>query len=107
MLGRHFGDEFGYVVKQAQQAYRAQMDRTLARFALSTPQYVALAALDQLDGACNAELARACFVTPQSMHEIVAALERRDLISRPRAPETGRALPATLTDEGRTILAKA
>src|SRR5680860_374772 len=104
MGDREFGVEFGYVVKQTQQAYRARMDGALTEFDLSTPQYVVLAALDQLGGASNAELARACFVTPQSMHAIVAALERRDLIGRPSAAKSGRALPATLTGDGHALL---
>lgn len=107
MADRPFGVEFGYVVKQTQQAYRARMDGALSGFALSAPQYVVLAALDQLGGASNAELARACFVTPQSMHAIVAVLERRDLISRPATANTGRALQATLTDDGRALLDRA
>ncbi|CAN5704824.1 hypothetical protein BH24ACT5_BH24ACT5_17660 [soil metagenome] len=107
MAEHEFGVDFGYVVKQTQQAYRSRMDRALGAFGLSTPQYVVLAALDHLGATSNAELARACFVTPQSMHSIVATLERRALIRRPPVPDTGRALRATLTDDGRSLLDQA
>lgn len=107
MQGNGFGSEFGYAVKRAQQAYRDRMDESLARFGLSTPQYVALNALDQLDGASNASLARACFVTPQTMHGILTGLERRLLIQRPTIADTGRALIAHLTDAGRELFVEA
>lgn len=102
-----FGTEFGYAVKRTQQAYRDRMDDSLAVFDLSTPQYVALAALDHLGGASNAELARACFVTPQAMHAIIAGLQRRELIQRPTTAESGRALVAQLTDDGRARFSEA
>lgn len=98
------GTEFGYAVKQAQQAYRDRMDRSLAPFDLSTPQYVAMAALSHLDGATNASLARACFVTPQTMHGIIVGLEQRELISRPTKAKSGRALVAQLTADGSALL---
>lgn len=48
----------------------------------------------------NAELARIHSVTPQTMIEILASLERRGLISRMIQPDAGRAMPAELTSEG-------
>lgn len=54
----------------------------------------------------NAELARIHSVTPQTMIEILRALERRHLISRTASPEGGRSMPAELTREGQsTVLA--
>lgn len=52
----------------------------------------------------NAELARLHSVTPQSMVEILASLERRGLISRSAEPDRGRAMPAELTKEGHSQL---
>jgi len=48
----------------------------------------------------NADLARAQFVKPQTMVEILASLERRGLVSRNPQPESGRAMPAELTKAG-------
>ena len=48
----------------------------------------------------NADLARAQFVKPQTMVEILASLERRGLVSRKPQPEGGRAMPAELTKAG-------
>jgi DNA-binding MarR family transcriptional regulator len=52
----------------------------------------------------NAELARLHSVTPQSMVEILASLERRGLISRSAKPDRGRAMPTELTNEGHSQL---
>jgi DNA-binding MarR family transcriptional regulator len=48
----------------------------------------------------NADLARASFVTPQTMNEILLSLERRGLVVRTPQPEGGRAMLAELTREG-------
>ena len=52
----------------------------------------------------NAQLARLHSVTPQSMVEVLASLERRGLISRSAKPDRGRAMPAELTREGHSQL---
>ncbi|MGH2461893.1 MAG: MarR family winged helix-turn-helix transcriptional regulator, partial [Chloroflexota bacterium] len=49
-------------------------------------------------------LARRCFVTPQTMNEIVVSLERRGLIERRPHPTRGRVIEAALTSRGRAVL---
>ena len=44
-------------------------------------------------------------MTPQSMSEVIDALERKGLIERNPHPSHGRLLPATLTPKGRGVLA--
>jgi DNA-binding MarR family transcriptional regulator len=97
----------GYFVKRVQQALRQAMDGELRPLNLTTPQYSALSALEQTSNASNADLARACFVTPQTMTEIIRGLEGSGLITRQAHPEHGRIIQTFLTSTGRTQLATA
>jgi DNA-binding MarR family transcriptional regulator len=78
------------VLKRAQYTLRQVMDDRLADAALTTPQYAALTALEREEGLSNAELARRCFVTPQTMHSIVTRLEEEGLLRRTPHPNHGR-----------------
>jgi DNA-binding MarR family transcriptional regulator len=95
-----FEQYVGYRLKRAQHALRAEMDRTLQPYGLTTPQYVVLAALESYPGMSNAQLARRSFVTPQTMVRIVAGLTKRGLVARKAYPTHGRVLPADLTAQG-------
>ncbi len=97
-------DRFGYVLKHAQNALRQTMDNRLTEADLTTAQYAALTALEREKGLSNAELARRCFVTPQTMHSIVTRLEEGGLLERTPHPNHGRIQQLHLTDEGRTRL---
>ncbi|HYH32498.1 MAG TPA: MarR family transcriptional regulator, partial [Pseudonocardia sp.] len=46
------------------------------------------------------------FVTPQSMGDLVTALERRDLVTRHRDPRHARRLLISLTPAGQDLLAR-
>ena len=100
-------ERLGYELKRAQQALRARMDQALQELGLTTPQYAALAALEDTPGVSSAELARRSFVTPQSMHAIVAGLERRGLLTRAPIPGRGRLLAAKLSEDGRHVVDRA
>jgi DNA-binding MarR family transcriptional regulator len=95
-----FEQYVGYLLKHAQHALRAEMDRSLESHGLTTPQYVVLASLESYPGISNAELARRSFVTPQTMVRIVAGLTKRGLVARKKSPTHGRILPADLTAKG-------
>jgi len=95
----------GYLIKRAQAALRAEMDGALAACELTTPQYAALAALEHEPGLSNAELARRCFVTPQTMIRIVEGLEERGALTRHEHPTHGRILEVRLTADGRRAIA--
>ena len=94
----------GYVLKQAAAALRTAMDATLRPLDLTVPQYACLEALGQQPGLSNAELARAVFVTRQSMNLVLRGLQDRGLVTRPASAAAGRALPTQLTAEGRERL---
>lgn len=96
-------DSLGLLVKRAQQAFRVALDAALASVGLSTAQYATLAAVAADPGLSNADLARRVFVTPQTMHGVVAGMERESWIVR--RPGAGRSVAIRLTETGQTVLA--
>ena len=94
----------GYRLKRVTAALRGAMDAALREHDLTMPQYACLELLDQRPGLSNAALARAAFVTRQSMNVVLRNLETAGLLSRPAATDHGRALPAHLTTAGRARL---
>lgn len=101
------GKRLGYVLKRAQHALRMRMDEALLPLALTTPQYSVLSAVELAPGVSNATLARAAFVTAQTMQGIVANLERMGLLQRTPDPEHGRIRRGELTRRGREVLTRA
>jgi DNA-binding MarR family transcriptional regulator len=67
-------------------------------------EYGALAALRMKSGLSNAQLARRVLITPQSMSEVVATLERKGLIRRWNDPDHARILRAELTEDAWSVL---
>jgi DNA-binding MarR family transcriptional regulator len=85
---------------------RAALDAVLRPLELTVPQYACLEVLAQRPGLSNAELARATFVTRQSMNVVLRGLQDRGLVSRPSTART--AGPATqITASGRQHLQSA
>lgn len=101
------GQHLGYLLKQAQHALRLAMDDALGQLGTTTAQYAALAVLHEAPGLSGAELARRCFVTPQTMNSILVSLESAGLVERRPHPVHGRILEASLTAAGRELLARA
>lgn len=93
-------DTLGYKLKKTQSTLRAHMDKALKPLNLTTPQYAVLSQLELNPGVSNAALARASFVTAQTMHGIVCNLEKNNLITRKTDPNHGRILCAELTKQG-------
>jgi DNA-binding MarR family transcriptional regulator len=92
------------LLRQVQAATRRATEDALRDSRLTAAQASVLTELAYGQPRSNAELARLHSVTPQSMVEILASLERRGLISRSAKPEGGRAMPAELTGEGHAQL---
>lgn len=93
-----------YLVKRLELAIRARMDEELRPLGLTTPQFTALTVLRHRDGLSSAQLARRSFVTPQTMNEMVRALERNGHLERHRDPANRRVLLIALTPSGRDLL---
>jgi DNA-binding MarR family transcriptional regulator len=98
------GPSLLYAVKQVELAVRAHLDELLRPSGTTVLQYTALTVLARRDGLTSAELARNAFVTPQSMGDLVTALERRDLVTRHRDPRHARRLLISLTPAGQELL---
>lgn len=94
----------GYVLKQVSTALRTAMDAALRPLDLTVPQYACLEQLGQRPGQSNADLARAVFVTRQSMNLVLRGLQDRGLLTRPEVADLGRARPTELTEAGRGLL---
>lgn len=103
----NYEHSLGYIIKRTQQAVRQEMDKTLVSLTLTTPQYVALTTLSSEVGLSNAELARRCFVTPQTMHQIVRGLESRSLVERSPHFRHGKIVQMGVTAAGQQLLEKA
>jgi DNA-binding MarR family transcriptional regulator len=94
----------GYLVKQLQHALRARMDNELSALGLSTGQYAILTAVEEAPGSSGAELARRCFITPQSVNGLLAGLQHSGLIERSASATHGRIVETTLSAQGRQQL---
>jgi DNA-binding MarR family transcriptional regulator len=94
-----------YVIGRVNQGIRREMRKRLAGWDLSLPEYTALSVLEDRPGLSNAQLSRRSLITPQSMIEVLGALEARDLVRRDVDPAHARVLRAALTPAGRELLA--
>lgn len=95
----------GYLVKQLETLIRSHLDDICPRYGLSTMQYVALSVLALHPEMSSAQLAARSFVSAQSAHQMVTALERAGLIVRTPDVSNRRILRITLTDAGAECLA--
>ena len=92
------------LLREVQAATRQALEEALRDAGLTVSQANVLTELAYGKARSNAELARVHSVTPQTMIEILASLERRGLVSRMAKPEGGRAMPAELTQNGHASL---
>jgi DNA-binding MarR family transcriptional regulator len=94
----------GYLVKRVQQGMRRNCDTALRPTGLSMAQYAVLRALASHPEASAAELARLCFVTRQSLQDVLGGLRSAGLIVSADAPARGRARALQLTRLGKRRL---
>jgi DNA-binding MarR family transcriptional regulator len=97
----------GYLVKRVQQGLRRRCDMALKPTGLSMAQYATLRALAEHPDASAAELARLCFVTRQSLQDVLAGLRAAGLVETADAPPRGRSRSLTLTRLGSRRLSAA
>jgi DNA-binding MarR family transcriptional regulator len=101
-----FKQRTGYLISQVRATLRGQLDAALADKGLTAPQYTALTTLEEDPGLSNAEMARLCFVTPQTMLRIIENLENAGLVGRTPHPTHGRVRQIELTARGRKLVAE-
>src|SRR5918995_2473957 len=95
----------GYVVGRLDRALRREIGALVAPHGLTVSQYTALSILREKPGLSNAQLARRTYVTPQSMNEVLGALEGDGLIVRSPAANHGRVVEVVLSSRGDGVLA--
>ena len=94
----------GYVIGRLDRAIRREIGALVAPFDLTVPKYTALSILRDRPGLSNAQLARRTYVTPQSMNEVLLALEADGLVVRSPAANHGRVVEAVLSERGHEVL---
>lgn len=93
----------GYALKVTQLRLRHRLEAELAGSGVSAAQNAVLLAIAGNPQISNAALARAAFVTAQSMQGMLVTLEREGLIRRTPHPDHGRIIMTELTDAGRSV----
>src|SRR5271167_117540 len=87
--------------------FRSQMDEKLRPQGVTTAQLQVLKAIRDQPGLSGAQLARSCYVTPQSAQSLLRGLEEGEWIVRSKDQRNDRILTARLTSEGEKLLLSA
>jgi DNA-binding MarR family transcriptional regulator len=97
----------GYLVKRVQQSLRRRCDAALRPTGLSMAQYAVLRALADHPDASASELSRLCFVTRQSLQDLLFTLRSAGFVKDANRPPRGRARALELTSVGTKRLVEA
>ena len=97
----------GYLLYRVGAVLRPEVSAVLGPLGLTLPEFVCLRILSMYPGLSSAELSRHTNVTPQAMNTVLRKLEDIGAVARPTSVSSGRALPATLTGQGRALLKRA
>lgn len=84
--------------------FRGLMDEKLRPQGVTTAQVQMLKAIRDEPGMSGAQLARACYVTPQSAQALLKGLEEDGWVLRSKDPVNERILNASLTSAGEKLL---
>jgi DNA-binding MarR family transcriptional regulator len=97
----------GYLLFQVMATLRPEVAAVLSPLGLTLPEFVCMRMLFTTPGLSSAELARLGNVSPQAMNTVLHRLENAQIVARPASVASGRALPASLTADGNTLLRRA
>jgi DNA-binding MarR family transcriptional regulator len=92
------------MMKRIMVHFRSQMDEKLRPQGVTTAQLQMLKVIREEPGGSGAQLARACYVTPQSAQALLKGLEHGGWIIRKKDPVNERILIARLTPSGVELL---
>jgi DNA-binding MarR family transcriptional regulator len=95
-----------YLLTQASKGLKKRLEQALSELAVTTMQYTVLSIVRDRQPLSSSELSRRFFVTPQTMNEVVAGLEKMGLLSRTEDPANRRILSVRLTEAGQKLVAK-
>lgn len=98
---------FPHLIKWAEMAVRARVERAMRDQSISSSQLFALVLLDERGEATGAELARLMHLTPQALTTLLRPLRDQGLIEREVDEAHKRRLNMRLTDAGRTTIRQA
>lgn len=96
--------ELSVGMKRLLTGYRSLLEAELEGEGITLAQLRMLKALQEGEANSAAELARTCYITPQSMQAVVTRAEREGWITRSASPANRRILSATLTKSGQETL---
>jgi DNA-binding MarR family transcriptional regulator len=95
------------MMKRILNHFRSQMDETLRPQGVTTAQLSVLHMIRIEPGVSGAQLARLCYMTPQSAQALLTGLEDDGWIVRRKDSVNERIRGASLTKEGETLLTTA
>jgi len=93
-----------YLMRRAQLFVYANLSECLRKHKLTPMQYMLLSLSRRRGQMSSADLARRFMVTPQSVNELIATLQRKRLIARTRSSENRRVLRISVTPDGSRLL---
>jgi DNA-binding MarR family transcriptional regulator len=93
-----------YLVRQANVALRAAMEKALADLDVTVPQFAVLTMIAAYPSVSGADLARLTFLTPQTINVIVRNLENAGAIEKSAHAVHGRILQLAVTAKGQALL---
>ena len=106
-MGQTGEPPLGYLLRRLAMLLRPRVTEALGPLGLGLSEFAFLRILALHPGRTSAELARDTHVTAQAANQLLHRLEALGAVSRPVTPASGRSLPAELTPEGQSLLARA
>ena len=94
-----------YLIKQLETEVRLRLEEALRGFGLTPSLYLVLEVVARRPDLSAADLARRLSMTPQSMNELIAVLERGSLVHREADPANRRVLRIRATGAGTALVA--
>ena len=91
-------------MKRLQMGFRTRLDESLRDKHATTAQIRMLYEVRERPGATGAQIARACYVTPQSAQAMLVRAVERGWVVRGKDPENSRLVTARLTPAGERLL---
>lgn len=94
----------GYLLRQAYQSMRSEIDAVARRHGITAPQFSVMSVLEHEPGLSGADVARQSMLRAQTAHEIILILERDGLVERSANPADKRRHLVHLTPRGHQVL---
>ena len=96
-----------YLVKLVEHKMRNEIDAALLHLGLTAAQYSTLSILESEEKLTNAELARKCSVTPQTMNKIMQNLENEGFVKKTNSQEHALKINFEMTAKAHKIVCRA